>query len=185
VSNPTPTRTSYRRGISGNPGGRPATAELSALARRYTADWMRGLVGVVRMPVCRENAPSIVSAARTLAEYGYPGIGKGTADEAHASLHLHLLAVSGDVQATLQGAVQGVTLEGVDWALGGGDAPGDAPGDLHEPPLDEAWLPPLDERLPHEALPLWDAAAGADQHDTQEDSSRDEAAAAEPADAAG
>jgi hypothetical protein len=127
MSGQAPNRGSFQRGISGNPGGKPASAEVSALARRYTADWLRGLVGVVRLPVCKENAPSIVSAARELREVGYPGLTKGTGDAGTPSLHLHLLAVTREAQAALQA-------------------------------LDPSYLPPADERLPHEALPLWDAA---------------------------
>ena len=83
-----PNRGSFQRGISGNPGGKPASAEVSALARRYTADWLRGLVGVVRLPVCKENAPSIVSAARELREVGYPGLTKSAGEAGSPSLHL-------------------------------------------------------------------------------------------------
>jgi hypothetical protein len=156
-------QTSFRRGISGNPGGRPATGEISALARRYTADWLRGLVEVVRLPVCRENAPSIISAAVALRDTGYPGLTKAAPDTGPASLHLHLLAVTQEAQATqrlgatLQSLPTGPVVEGIaaGWA------------DVHEPlaadrPLiEDAYLPPLDEAMPHEALPLWDAAAAA------------------------
>jgi hypothetical protein len=146
-----PNQTSFRRGISGNPGGRPATAEISALARRYTADWLRGLVGVVRLPVCKENAPSIISAAVALRDTGYPGLTKAAPDTGPASLHLHLLAVTREAQATLQqvgvvSAVEEVSAAG--WGI-----------DAHEPQIEDAYLPPLDEAMPHEALPLWDAAA--------------------------
>jgi hypothetical protein len=157
-----PNQTSFRRGISGNPGGRPATAEVSALARRYTADWLRGLVEVVRLPVCKENAPSIISAAIALRDTGYPGLTKSAPDAGPASLHLHLLAVTADVQAAAVTAqVQATLMQtpaptsdlvGSPWEL--------LEGDLHEPALTEDYVPPPDERLPHEALPLWDAAAG-------------------------
>jgi hypothetical protein len=147
MSGQAPNRGSFQRGISGNPGGKPASAEVSALARRYTADWLRGLVGVVRLPVCKENAPSIVSAARELREVGYPGLTKGTGDAGTPSLHLHLLAVTREAQAALQALPQGAMLEGVgEWS------------EPEEAPLDPSYLPPADERLPHEALPLWDAA---------------------------
>lgn len=142
-----PNRTSFVRGASGNPGGRPATAEVSALARRYTADWLRGLVDVVRLPVTVKSAPSIVSAARELREVGYPGLTKAPTDAGTPALHLHLLAVTQQAQATLQGLPQGgaEVIEG--WF----------PGE-DEPPLDDAMVPRPDPRLPHEALPLWDAA---------------------------
>lgn len=153
-----PNQTSFRRGVSGNPGGRPATAEVSALARRYTADWLRGLVGVVRLPPCKEHASAIVSAAIALRDTGYPGLKSANAETGGpASLHLHLLAVTREAQATLQSLPQG--------ALGGGSLPVDGTlweAELHEPALEEAYVPPLDERLPHEALPLWDAAADPD-----------------------
>jgi hypothetical protein len=148
MSGQAPNRGSFQRGISGNPGGRPASAEVSALARRYTADWLRGLVGVVRLPVCKENAPSIVSAARELREVGYPGLTKGAGEAGPPSLHLHLLAVTREAQAALQALPQGAVLEGVgEWS------------EPEEAPLDVSFVPPTDERLPHEALPLWDAAA--------------------------
>jgi hypothetical protein len=152
-----PNQTSFRRGVSGNPGGRPATAEVSALARRYTADWVRGLVGVVRLPPCKEHASAIVSAAIALRDTGYPGLKSANAETGGpASLHLHLLAVTQDAQATqrlgatLQSLPQGAVVEGAVWEA-----------DLHEPALAEEYVPPPDDRLPHEALPLWDAAAGA------------------------
>jgi hypothetical protein len=157
-----PNQTSFRRGISGNPGGRPATAEVSALARRYTADWVRGLVGVVRLPVCKENASHIVSAAIALRDTGYPGLKSASAESGGAtSLHLHLLAVTKDAQATLQSLPQGSVVEGVAWEA-----------ELHEPPLEDEYVPPPDERLPHEALPLWDAVPadprlGADDNENQ------------------
>ena len=150
MSGQAPNRGSFQRGISGNPGGKPASAEVSALARRYTADWLRGLVGVVRLPVCKENAPSIVSAARELREVGYPGLTKSAGEAGSPSLHLHLLAVTRDAQATLQ-ALPGGVFDGVaDWS---------EPTDAGEMPLDATYVPAPDERLPHEALPLWDAAA--------------------------
>ena len=148
-----PNRTSFQRGLSGNPGGRPATGEISALARRYTADWLRGLVGVVRLPVCKENAPSIISAAVALRDTGYPGLTKAAPDTGPASLHLHLLAVTREAQATLQ-SLPSPVVEG--WGI-------DAREPLAaDPPLEDTYLPPLDEAMPHEALPLWDAAAAAD-----------------------
>jgi hypothetical protein len=156
-----PNQTSFRRGISGNPGGRPATAEVSALARRYTADWLRGLVEVVRLPVCKENAPSIISAAVALRDTGYPGLTKAAPDTGPASLHLHLLAVTREAQATLQqvGVVSAVEEVSAGWGI-----------DAHEPQIEDTYLPPLDEAMPHETLPLWDAAAatpppGADDHE--------------------
>jgi hypothetical protein len=160
MSGQAPNRGSFQRGISGNPGGKPASAEVSALARRYTADWLRGLVGVVRLPVCKENAPSIISAAVALRDTGYPGLTKSAGEAGSPSLHLHLLAVTREAQAALQALPQGATLEGF--------------GDWHEPdepPLDPSYVPPVDERLPHEALPLWNAAEQNEERDGGDDDS--------------
>lgn len=170
--------------MSGNPGGRPATAEISALARRYTADWLRGLVGVVRLPVCRENAPSIVSAALALRDTGYPGLKSANAETGGpASLHLHLLAVTREAQATLQSLPHGAVVDGAMWEA-----------ELHEPVIEETYVPPPDERLPHEALPLWDAAAAGDppsadppsgadhENDGESDPREDTESAADPSD---
>jgi hypothetical protein len=153
MSGQAPNRGSFQRGISGNPGGRPPSAEVSALARRYTADWLRGLVGVVRLPVCKENAPSIISAAVALRDTGYPGLTKSAGEAGSPSLHLHLLAVTREAQATLQALPQGAVLEPTVGLQGFGDW-----HEPEEPPLDASYVPPVDERLPHEALPLWDAA---------------------------
>lgn len=166
--------TSFRRGVSGNPGGRPATAEVSALARRYTADWLRGLVGVVRLPVCRENAASIVAAARELREVGYPGLTKAAPDIGPTSLHLHLLAVTQEGHATLQslpggpGAASGVLIDADADAPPGGALEGwdtAEPWERERLPLGETYLPAPDELMPHEALPLWDAAVAAGAED--------------------
>lgn len=149
-----PNRGSFQPGVSGNPGGKPAAAQVSALARRYTHDWMRALVEVVRLPPVKEFAAAKVAAARELREVGYPGLTKGADQGATSSLHLHLLAVSREAQAVLDrlpGA--GALLEGEAW-------------DENEPPLDPAFVPEPDSRLPHEALPLWDAADATDQEET-------------------
>jgi hypothetical protein len=165
----TQNQTSFRRGISGNPGGKPQTAEVSALARRYTADWLRGLVGVVRLPVCKENAASIVSAARELREVGYPGLTKAQPESGPASLHLHLLAVTRLADGALSGAAGLLpTLEASPASPDTWDAAEPA-ADAYLPGDD--YLPAVDERMPHEALPLWDAAAaGADDAQIAEDS---------------
>lgn len=140
------TRTSFQPGISGNPGGRPsASAEVSALARRYTPDWVRGLVEVARQPVNRHTASSVVSACLALRDTGYPGLAKAQPEVGPTSVHLHLLAVTGEASAVLTEQVVS-TLEG-EWGEGGDEAP-----------IDERMVPRPDARLPHEALPLWDAA---------------------------
>lgn len=138
-------------GVSGNPAGRPPSAEISALARRYTADWLRGLVEVVRLPVVTKNASAIVAAARELREVGYPGLSKGPPEAPVGSLHLHLLAVTQEAQNALRGlpggGVSAPTLDAEAWGESGtGES------------VDLRTLPRPDSRLPHEALPLWDAA---------------------------
>jgi hypothetical protein len=132
----------FQPGQSGNPGGKPAAAELSALARRYTADWLRGLVEVVRLPA-KDHASAVVAAARELREVGYPGLTKGPSEGGASALHLHLLAVT---------AVK--TVEAADWIE----------ADPDEPPLEPTLVPKPDGKLPHEAaLPLWEASEEAQE----------------------
>lgn len=147
-----PNRGSFQRGISGNPGGKPATAEVSALARRYTADWVRGLVDIARLPRTSKNAASIVSASIALRDTGYPGLTKGPSDAGSPTLHLHYLAVTNMPRAGAQ-----EPLHGAEWIEGHLEAEA-------EPPLDERLMPRPDQVMPHEALPLWDAS-----HQTGED----------------
>jgi|SRR6185436_14358754 hypothetical protein len=140
MANPTPTATSFAPGRSGNPAGRPADKEIAALARRYTPDVIRTLVDVCRN--ARENPSARVAAANALADRGWGkprqevdlGGGLGQA------LHLHLYAVQRlETARAVAADLEAPPIEGEaeDYA------------DL----LREA-LPPL----PHEALPLWDAA---------------------------
>lgn len=144
-------RGSFQPGRSGNPGGRPPSAEISALARRYTADWMTALVEVVRLPRVTKNLSGIVAAARELREVGYPGLSKASPEAPAGNLHLHLLAVTQEAQNVLRGlpggGVSAPTLDGEAW-------------DESETgqSVDSRTVPPPDSRLPHEALPLWDAA---------------------------
>ena len=156
MSGQPPNRGSFVPGLSGNPGGRPAGAEISALARRYTADWVTGLVNVVRLPVNSKNAPSIVSAARELREVGYPGLTKG-APEGSPSIHLHLLAVSPGGAPSPQEPATAAVVDG--WGEWTGE---------DEPPLDERLMPRGNPALPHEALPLWDVAPGAEGEGSSE-----------------
>jgi hypothetical protein len=93
-----------------------------------------------------------------LRDTGYPGLTKAAPDTGPASLHLHLLAVTREAQATLQSLPAGPAdgplpiVEG--WGI-------DAHEPLAGPQIEDTYLPPLDEAMPHEALPLWDAAAAA------------------------
>jgi hypothetical protein len=139
----------FQPGQSGNPGGKPAAAELSALARRYTADWLRGLVEVVRLPA-KDHASAVVAAARELREVGYPGLTKGPSEGGASALHLHLLAVT---------QVKTVEAPAADWIE----------ADPDEAPIQPTLVPRPDGRLPHEAaLPLWDAAGEAGEGDDVE-----------------
>jgi hypothetical protein len=73
-------RGSFKPGQSGNPGGRPSTAEISALARRYTPDALRALVDVARAPRVSKNLTAIATTGRALIDIGYPGLSKGPQD---------------------------------------------------------------------------------------------------------
>jgi hypothetical protein len=134
-----PTMGSFKPGQSGNPAGRPNDAEVVALARRYTADAIRALVEVCRYGKGSER----VSAATTLLDRGW---GKPKQELEVGGLaeavHLHLYAVQ------RMEAVQVVAAD-----VGGAPIEGVADDYLAE------LLPRIDDRLPHEALPLWDAAA--------------------------
>jgi hypothetical protein len=141
MANPTPTVTSFAAGRSGNPGGRPADKEIAALARRYTPDVIKTLVDVCRN--ARENPSARVAAANALADRGWGkprqevdlGGGLGQA------LHLHLYAVQRlDEARAVAAELEAPPIEG-------------AVDDYRDVLLES--LPPL----PHEALPLWDAAA--------------------------
>jgi hypothetical protein len=67
-----PNQTSFAPGASGNPGGRPKTGDISALARRYTVNALRALVEVADMPLSTRSANAKVAAARALTDLGYP-----------------------------------------------------------------------------------------------------------------
>jgi hypothetical protein len=134
----------FKPGVSGNPGGRPVSAVAQAIARRYTVDCFRALVEIVRMPATGANASARALAARTLLEYGYPGLSKAVPDDQVDAVHLHLLAVSQG-----QGGAHPVA------------EPEREPDAAVEPvevlTIDMDYLPePIDE-LPGAALPLWES----------------------------
>jgi hypothetical protein len=147
-----PNDTSFRPGMSGNPGGRAQTSEVSRLARRYTVDALRALVEVTRLPA-HLHAAAKRAAARDLLDIAYPGLGKGGFNVEGNAVHLHLLAV----QAMAGGATNyGREDESQNSAHSDEDAD-------DGPQIDaEAWistdklLPEPDDLLPGEALPLWD-----------------------------
>lgn len=155
--------TPFQAGHSGNPGGRPKSAELSALARRYTVDAIRGLVAVARLEAARHDS-AVTAACRALLDLGYPGHLKGGGGDGEAAnvLHLHLLAVAG---APLQGLPQQLqsTTAGLAQLPPENPNPQEPEGPTEEEYLDQlvedGMLPAAKERLPHEALPLWDRSA--------------------------
>lgn len=162
MANPRPTTTSFQLGRSGNPGGRPADKEIAALARRYTPDVIRTLVEVCRHAV--ENPSARVAAANALADRGWGkprqevdlGGGLGQA------LHLHLYAVQRLEEA------RGIAAE------------------LEAPPIEgsveefrDVLLPETDPLLPHEALPLWEAAPPEQTTGETEDGGRSDDAGAD------
>lgn len=149
--------TPFAAGTSGNPGGRPKSAELSALARRYTVDALRGLVAVARLEAARHDS-AVTAACRALLDIGYPGHlkGGGLDGEAANVLHLHLLAVAGAPVQQLQ-PLQSTTMAQLTPEMEEREGPTQA-AEL-EALLDDSMLPAAQEGLPHEALPLWDRSA--------------------------
>ena len=132
--------TPFAVGVSGNPGGRPKSAEVSALARRYTVDALRGLVAVARLEASKHDS-AVVAACKALIDLGYPGHQKaGFADGESANvLHLHLMAVSA-APVQLQQLPQIAQDTSGTVELFGDDM-----------------LPQAAAAMPEEALPLWDA----------------------------
>lgn len=137
-----PRGTPFAPGQSGNPGGKPRTADISALARRYTVDALRGLVAVARLPAEKHDT-AVTAASRTLLEWGWPGHQRGGFEGGEAAnvLHLHLLAVAAMPAPTPTAA----DLLGEETAA-----------DEFEIP--DEMLPAAFTAPPEEALPLWDAA---------------------------
>ena len=148
--------TPFQAGQSGNPGGKPKSAELSALARRYTVDALRGLVAVARLEASKHDS-AVTAACKALLDLGYPGHQRaGFADgEAANVLHLHLLAVAGapaqptQLLATTSGQAQ-LTPEMA-------EPEGPTREEWLEQLAEDGMLPPEAAAMPHEALPLWDA----------------------------
>jgi hypothetical protein len=141
------TSTSFKPGVSGNPGGSPRDADVSALARRYTVDAIRAFVEVSRL-TAPAHAAARVAAGRELVAIGYPGLGKGLTSGEGNALHLHLLAVTNHVApgahvhltgepAPVAPAIEAESFEPFEFA--------------------ENSLPGTGDDLPDEALPLWDA----------------------------
>lgn len=154
--------TPFAPGQSGNPGGKPKTAEVSALARRYTVDAIRGLVAVARLEAPSQTSAR-VAACRALVEIGNPGLAKQAFDgEAVNVLHMHLLAVMAAPQpgaapgpgtASGPGAMQVAELMQL---RGPAD---DELDDLAALEIADGMLPEAQTAPPEEALPLWDASS--------------------------
>jgi len=170
-------RGSFKPGQSGNPGGRPSTAEISALCRRYTADWVAVAVDYCRQPRTAKNGPTAIAAARLLAEFGYPGHAKATAETVQTVRHMHLLAVMQGPQKLLEGA------PGVANGVWGESGTEDSADSDDSPLIDLTMFPPAGGALPHEALPLWDAAG--DAADQAEEGNAETQAPEAPAGGAG
>ena len=141
MANSRPTVTSVQAGRSGNPGGRPADKEIAALARRYTPDMIRAWVDVCRN--AKENPSARVAAANALADraYGKPRQDVDVTSGLGQALHLHLYAVQ-----RLETARE-------------------VAAELEAPPIEgsveefaDVLLPEPEPLMPHEALPLWEAA---------------------------
>jgi hypothetical protein len=141
------TSTSYKPGVSGNPGGTPRDADVSALARRYTVDAIRAFVETARLRQ-PAHASARVAAARELVAIGFPGLSKGTTTGEGNALHLHLLAVTNNLAP---GAHVHLTGEPTP------EAPAIEAEEFNPFAFDDRALPGADEDLPDEALPLWDA----------------------------
>jgi hypothetical protein len=125
--------------VSGNPGGTPRNEAVTALARRYTVDAIRALVGVARLnPTLHPSAT--VQAASKLLDIGHGG---NAGQELVNALHLHLLAVQQIVPASENDSL----VEPPDIEAEAELAQWDQPG----------MLPQAAEALPDEALPLWDS----------------------------
>jgi len=137
-------QTTFRPGQSGNPAGRPSTADVAALARRYTAEAVLGLVKCVRLNPAEHGAVVVRAAEALLARgYGAPKQDFGAIDGAEAGPGAHWVAV--------QQAQDADTGEMVPAFLPA--AAGDADmGDLGMLPIPNA--PPPTEA----GLALWDAS---------------------------
>ena len=136
---------SFRPGETGNPGGRPPDKEIAALARRYTPDIIRTWVEVCRNAI--DNPSARVAAANALADRGYgkPRQEVELSGGMGQALHLHLYAVQRLEQArAVADSLEAPPIEGT------------------VEDFSETLLPRAREALPHEALPLWDAAAEAE-----------------------
>jgi hypothetical protein len=139
----------FRPGVSGNPGGNVRSAEVTALARRYTVDAVRAFVETARI-TDPKYASARVAAAKELLAIAFPKGAEGGGVVNH--LHLHLLAVS---QAN--GASQAVVSPHLT-----GEPDQEAERESAETAVDR-WLgtpglyPEPDDLEPGEALPLWDS----------------------------
>ena len=124
----------FEPGQSGNPGGRPSTADISSIARRYTVDIVRAGVDVMRLDREKHDT-AVVRAAEFMADLAYPGWRRGALENSALELlHMHLLAVQGMPPPSLE------------------------PQSVPESAQADNMLPDSRSELPEEALPLWDAA---------------------------
>jgi hypothetical protein len=128
-------------GQSGNPGGRPESTELRAVARRHALEALDRVVTIMRLPE-EKFANEILRAAEFIWDATIPGWRKEAAEGGSLAevLHMHLLAVKA------LPAPSGVPTEAL-------ETPSEAAtGNALSP--DRARSP----GLPTEALALWDAA---------------------------
>jgi hypothetical protein len=160
----TPRGMPFQAGRSGNPGGRPKTAEISALARRYVVDAVRGLVAVARLDPAKHDT-AVRAACDSLIDLGYPGArrpGPGEGDAVNV-LHLHLLAVQ---EAAAVGLPLELPVRPIEPPIDGLGEPIEPPIDAEtEALIDQGLLPEGEQDLPDTALPLWDAATGRRRYD--------------------
>lgn len=137
----------FKPGQSGNPGGRPNSAPFRALARRYQADVIIGLVETARLRQ-PAYATARVAALRELRAIMYGDFEDDQGAVAGDALHLHLLAVN--AANALPSPTPAPAPDGV------AEAAEDAE-DAEVVVIDMDLLPDPAEDVPGAALPLWEA----------------------------
>lgn len=134
----------FKPGQSGNPGGRPNSAPFRALARRYQADVIIGLVETARLRQ-PAYATARVAALRELRAIMFGDFEDDQGAVAGDALHMHLLAVNA------ANALPDPTPT---------PAPEEAAAAAEEAEMvviDMDLLPDPVEDVPGAALPLWEA----------------------------